>query len=182
MTAKEKHPALEVAKKRAEAAGDGVVTLSTGVRARLVPVSINLVRDAAMRVPDPEVPKFLNEEKGREEENPNDPAYLKAVAEAAEKRATAGMDAAILFGVELADGLPENDGWLRKLKFMERRGQIDLSEFDLDDPFDREFLYKKYVAVAASDMDRVSELSGFGRGEVDAALASFPGDEERGPD
>lgn len=178
---KDENPAVAVARELAEEGAPKIVTLSTGVRARLVPVGVNLVRDAAMHIQDPPVPRFLNEDKGREEENPNDPAYLAACAEAERRREAAGMDALILFGVELVDGPPQDDGWLRKLQFLAKRGELDLDRFDLDDPLEREFLYKKYVAVGSLDLIALGQVSGISRREVKAALDSFPGDTPRVP-
>jgi hypothetical protein len=171
--------ALAVARELAEEDASGVVTLSTGVRARLVPVGVNLIRDAALHIPDPPVPRFFNEDKSREEENPSDPAYQAACAGAERRREAAGMDALILFGVELADGLPEGDGWLQKLRFLAKRGGLDLDGFDLDDPLEREFLYKKYIAVGSQDLIALGQMSGISRAEVQAGLASFPGDAPR---
>jgi hypothetical protein len=171
--------ALAVARELAEENASGIQTLSTGVRARLVPVGVNLIRDAALHIQDPPVPKFLNEDKGREEENPSDPAYQAACAEAERRRENASVDALILFGVELADGVPEDGDWLKKLRFLAKRGGLDLDGFDLDDPLDRELLYKKYVAVGSDDMIALGLMSGISRMEVRAALDSFPGDTPR---
>ena len=69
------------------------------------------------------------------------------------------MDAMVMFGLELVDGMPEDDGWLRKLRFMEKRGQVDLSAYDTEDPFDLEFLYKRYIAADQEIIGRISAMS-----------------------
>ena len=82
--------------------------------------------------------------------------------------------------MELVDPLPEGDGWLKRLKLLERRGGLDLSGYDLDDEIDREFLYKKFVAVGSEDLAEIGKLSGISREAVRAAEDSFPGDTRRG--
>jgi hypothetical protein len=173
-------PAIDVAKGKVEV-GE-IHTLSTGVRARLVPVAANLITDAQMRVKDPPVPWIKDEAKGQEYENPQDPEYIRKCEEAQMKRLQAGIDVMILFGVELVDGLPEDEGWLNKLRYAEKLGHLDLSAYDLDDELERRFIYKRYVAVASRDYIEIGKLSGVGREEVKAALDSFPGDEARSTD
>jgi hypothetical protein len=180
----EKAKVKEEAKRIAREQGDGtaVVTLSTGVRARLSPVSSSLVEDMKNAVEMPKVPVVWIEAKEREEENPNDPRYIEAVNAAEMRRSDAIFDALCMFGVELEDGLPEDDKWLRKLKLLEKRGRMDLSGFDLKDEFDLEFLYKRYVAVAGADLQIIGGLHGMRPLEVARQRATFLGDERRGAD
>jgi hypothetical protein len=170
----EKHPVIQVAEAR-NAAARQVVTLSTGVRARIVPVGASLIDDVTAQVKDPPVPTFHNEDKGRDEENPNDPEYLRQMAEAQRARAVAALDAMVMFGLELTDGLPEDDKWLVKLQFLAKRGQLDLSGFDPDDPLDKEFLYKKYIATGTADLIRIGRTAGLSQGDVAEAVENFPG-------
>lgn len=169
------NPAVLIAKAHNGREGD-TITLSTGIRARLVPVAASLVAEATSLVKDPEPPVWHNPDKDRDEPNPSDPAYLKTLADNQAKRALAGLDTLTLFGVELVDPLPEDDGWLKRLRLLERRGGLDLSGYDLDDPIDREFLYKKFVAVGTDDLTEIGKLSGISREAVKAAENSFPGD------
>lgn len=163
----EKHPVVEVAHVVNEAAkGDGTVVLSTGFRARIVPVSASLIDQVTAKIKDPDVPMWKNEEKGREEPNPADPAYLKALDDAARERGIAAMDALIMFGVDLVDDIPGDSLWVKKLKFL----GIDV---DTDDPFEVEFYFKKYVAVSAEDVQLVTSRSGMTAGDVEAAERSF---------
>ena len=171
------------AKRIAQGQGDSAeVTLSTGVRVRLHPVSSSLVEEMKGAIKMPPVPKVWIEAKEREEENPNDPRYLDEVAEVERKRADAIFDALCTFGVELLDGLPEDGTWLRKLKLLEKRGALDLSGFDLEDDFDLEFLYKRYVAVAGTDLQMIGGLHGFRPLEVARQRAMFLDSTERGAD
>jgi hypothetical protein len=170
-------PALEVAKARSN--GDpksaNVRTLSDGTQVRLVPVATTLLEEVRKRVPDPVVPKVYIAEKDRHEENRSDPDYLRGLREAEDKRNAAIMDAIVLFGIELVDGMPENESWLKKLRYMEKLGELDLSAYDLEDELDKEFLYKRYIAGSASLMMDVGKLSGISEQEVSEAEKPFPG-------
>jgi hypothetical protein len=86
------------------------------------------------------------------------------------------MDAMVMFGVELVDGLPESEKWLDTLKYMEKRGMLSLEGYDLTDPLDLEFLYKRLVAVDTNIITKISELSGISAAEVERAEASFQSD------
>lgn len=165
---------VDAAKQIASGQGEEqIITLSTGVCVRLHPVSSSLVEEMKAAVPMPPVPVVYIEAKDREEENPNDPRYIDAVEEVNRKRGDAILDALLIFGVELLDGLPEDNTWLKKLRYLERRALLDLSGFDLDDDFDLEFLYKKYVGVAGTDLRIISGLHGFSPMEVARARATF---------
>lgn len=168
----------DTAKRLASGQGEStIVTLSTGVVVELHPVSSSLVEEMKAAIEMPPVPVVWIEEKEREEENPNDPRYIEAVEEVQRKRADSIFDALCTFGVELVDGLPEDDVWLKKLKLLERRGALNLSGFNLEDEFDLEFLYKRYVAVAGTDLQLIGGLHGFRPMEVARARAMFLGDE-----
>ena len=73
--------AVTVAKgEKAKQADDGALTLSTGVKARLKPVSQSIIQDAVALCKEPRVPMWANPDKdGREEPNPLHPDYLEAV-------------------------------------------------------------------------------------------------------
>lgn len=171
------------AKRIAQGQGDSAeVTLSTGVRVRLHPVSSSLVEEMKGAIKMPPVPRVWIEAKEREEENPNDPRYLDEVAETESKRAVAVFDALVTFGVELIDGLPEDKTWLKKLNLLAKRGALDLSGFDLEDDFDLEFLYKRYVAIAGTDLQWISRLHGVRPLEVARARSMFLDSEGRDTD
>jgi len=167
-------PTLQAAKRQAQGAQERqIVTLSTGVRARIKPVSAKLLDEIARSVPEPPVPKQFIDEKQREEYNPLDPTYQLAVKEANHLRGLRSTEAMIMFGVELVDAVPERSEWEPKLRFMEKRGSIDLSGYDLDDPLEREFVYKTLVAVSTPDLMVVSMASGLTNAEVADAMAAF---------
>ena len=156
---------------------ESIVVLSTGVRVRLRAVSSTLVEEIKSAIPMPDVPKIYIADKDREEENPNDPRYIEAVERSMMARADATLDALILFGVELVDGLPTDDDWINKLKMLERLGHLDLKRFNFKDEFDRVFCYKRYVAVAGADLRLVGQLHGLRPQEVARAHATFLGNQ-----
>ena len=176
-----KSPVVQVAKS-AESDELDIVTLSTGYKARIRPVGASLIDDAVARIKDPLVPTYTSEDKGREEENPHDPAYLRALKDAAKERATVAMDAMVMFGIELVDGVPEDDKWIRQLAFYAKRTGLDLSGYDLDDELEKEFLFKKYIATGTLDLLEVGKRAGLRQKDVADAVKSFPGGTAGSPD
>jgi hypothetical protein len=174
------NPTIRVAK--ALPAEKNVVTLSSGYKARIRPVPSKLLDEVASVVQDPDVPKQFVEAKGRDEYNPLDPAYLRQVRAANRARGIRITEALIMFGIDLIDPVPPNEKWLPKLRYMEKRGAINLSEFDFGNPLDCEFVFKCYVAVSTKDMMYVSLASGLTEPEVAVAMAGFPGEEARDAD
>lgn len=156
------------------------VRLQSGHFVVLHAVSASLIEEARMIVKNPPVPMFRNESKDRDEPNPSHPDYIKALEEAEQKRNIAATEAMIMFGVELcdADGSPakppQDDLWLKKLRFMERRGFISLEGYDLKDEIDQEFLYKKYFAVSAPDLMTLAKATQLDEEMVADAAATFP--------
>lgn len=178
-----KVPAVELAKRERNQDGGDIKTLSTGVRVRVLDVPPFLIDDARAMVKYPSVPMWYNENKEREEENPNDPNYIKQCEEVDRQRGIAVFDALVMFGTELIDGLPGDTKWIRQLEILNRRGNIDLSAYDLEDDIDLEFLYKKYVALRTKDdFAIIGAPSEIKAEEVEAAEAGFQGDEERSAD
>lgn len=163
-----------------------VVSLSTGVRVRVRPVSARLLDEVQRTVPHPAVPKQFLEDKGIEVENPMHPAYLREVEEANSLRGQRVTEALMLFGFELVDGVPPEESWLPKLRYLESRGMLDLSGYDLEIDLDRELLFKGMVAVGAPDLMLLSMASGLTEAEVAAAEDSFqrqkarPADKQNG--
>jgi len=155
------------------------VQLSTGVWALLQPVTAAIISEAQSEIKDPKPPMVWIEEKEREEENPNDPSYVKALEKADEQRVLAAMDAMIMMGIDLCDedgNLVEvEDGpWLKKLRLMAKRGMINLGDYDLDDEVERDFLYKRYIAVGVQDIALISSASGLTEEDIAKAERTFP--------
>jgi hypothetical protein len=170
---KEKIAALAVAEELANQ--DGILTLSTGYRAKIRPVSAQLLDSAMSRIKDPPVPEIYLEEKGRNEPNPNDPQYLKDLDEANHKRSMASVDVLILMGVQLVDPVPNDIEWLVGLQQLERLGLFDLSPYDLTNERDREFVFKRFVAVGNEDLKMITAKMGITEADIKAAEAAFSG-------
>lgn len=177
---KQKSAAVQVAKEKA-ASEEKITTLSTGVRAILVPVAASLIQAVTSKIKDPEIPIWHDPDKDRDVPNPTDPTYLKQIQEASEARAMAAVDASVMFGIELVDDIPDN-GWDKKLQYLERLGHLNLTEFDFSDELDRDFLYKRYIAVGSDDLIKIARMGGLQPDDLDAADASFPGEENGIPD
>lgn len=163
----DKNPTVEVAKKRRAAEKtDKTHILSTGVKVRLRPVSAALIAEVTSRLKYPKVPKYFNEDKGREEENPVHPDYLAEKQEIDNQRGLAAMDAMAMFGVELVDDMPTDDVWVKKLQLLG-------VQFDAKDPVEREFYYKKHVVVSGGDYALLGRLSGLTEEAIASAAESF---------
>lgn len=152
--------------------------LSTGYRVRIIPVSTALIVDAQNQVEEPKPPMWHNEDMDRDEPNYNDPGYKRAMKKYSDQRGEAALNALLLFGLELVDPLPDDNRWIKKLRHLEKRGQLDLSEYDLEDEFDRELVFLRYVATTATDLEEIGIASGIRQAETRRARGIFPGDEE----
>lgn len=165
--------AVAVAKEKATHQTVREIVMANGVRVVVTPVAATLIDEVTSRVKRPRPPLVHMEDKGRDEPNFSDPDYLDALEQSNRDRSNAGMDALILFGVDLPDGLPEDDKWVSKLKLMEKMGKLDLAAFDLDDEIEREFLYKRYVLADKELIDAISAVSGLSEEEIKEAEESF---------
>ena len=146
-----KPAAVQVANERKQDEEKGARTVERfGVRARLIPVPEGILEDAERRIEDPPVPIIKDDEQGTEYENPSDPQYLRELGEADAKRGIAAIEAMCLFGVQLFDGLPEDDTWRKKLAFYEKRGHIDLSWVDWESGSDCEVVYSLHDTPGSS--------------------------------
>lgn len=174
---------LEAKKQRDQEEKGDIMVLDSGVRVRVKQVPPGLLQDVVSHIEEPSVPTWYNEDKGRNEPNPNSPDYIKALQKYEEEQSLAMLDVIALFGLELVDGLPEDKSWIRKLKIIARRSKLDLSDYDLDDEIDVKFLYIRFIALAGSDYIKLGQvLSGISEGDVSAAQNMFPGDEGRSTD
>ena len=147
--------------------------LSTGIKVKLVPVPSATVVQAQRMIVNPPVPRIAIEGKEGLHENPVDPDYLQKIQDLNLERAEAQFDILALFGVILVDGLPDDDEWLQKLKLLVKFGRLDIDKYDLDDPLEREFVYKRYIAMSNSDWEILTELSGLSAEDVETAQDNF---------
>lgn len=173
-----KKAALDAAKEQRDALANREFDLPYGMKGKVVPVAARLLDEVTSRIKDPEPPMVVLEGKEKPEPNPFDPGYVRAKSEAESKRGSVGMDALIMFGLELTTPLGTN-GWLSKLKLMERMGQIDLAMYDLQDELDLEYVYKRYIASTAEILAAIGEVSGLSSEGIAAAESSFQGNAAR---
>lgn len=175
--------AVTVAKERINETDDRMRVLEDGTRIRLRPVPQVAIQDGIALLEEPRVPMWQNPDKdGREEPNPMDPDYLQARERYEREKHRVTFDVTAMFAIELVDGLPENDDWLSQLRLMARLGRLDLDPFDLDDPIDLEYLYKRFRALSNEMYIEIGMLSGLSQSEVSRAARSFRGHEKRGTD
>ena len=146
--------------------------LSTGYYAKIVPVGATLIQEASRSVQDPPIPVVHDEVQG-DIENPMDPNYARAMEAAEQKRELVATDTIIFFGVELRDPVPSTEGWLPKLLWLQKRGNLDLSSYDLEDELDIELVFKKYIVVGTMDLIKIGAMAGLQQGDVEAAMKSF---------
>ena len=158
--------------KKVESGDANTRTLNSGVEVRISRVGQLLIDDAVNRVEEPKVPLVFSEDHQRDIENPNHPNYLIDMAAYERRQSQAAIDAAVLWGIELVEGLPEDEEWLRKLVFYSKRGHIDLSEFDLEEEFDQKYLYKRYIALDADELSDLLPLMISGVTEEDVQKAA----------
>lgn len=164
------NPVIETAKEKEQ---EKVYTLDSGVKVILRPIAPALLQTIMAKIVDPPVPIKYSEEKGTKQEDPFDSEYIRTVNENNQRRAQASMDAMAMFGLELVDGLPEDDTWIKYLRQLEKLGHLDLSEYDFDDPIEKEFLYKKFVAMKTSDFTKIGRLTGISQEAISQAEQPF---------
>lgn len=159
-----------------------IKVLSTGVRVIIPGVSQFMLQDMAMASETVKAPRFVDPETGREVENLNDPDYIEAVNASNMKKGLRLMDA-ILVGVILVDGLPEDEDWIDELRFQEKLGAINLSNLDFNRKIEKEYAYKKYVAFRSKDdTDLLNTRVRKVEESAEKTDAIFPADEARPTD
>ena len=175
MSGKSSEEAIEAAAEaveESEAPQNSVVTLSNGIRLRLKPVPPFLVRQAAMKLERPRVPK-MDIGKGREEDNPDNPSYQEALAEFENRSTDAAVNVMLAAGTEVEfvpKGIaePDSDDWLPLMAVLE-------IEIDLDRPIARYLAWMRYVALAtAADVTVITSAmsKGIGLTEEDVAATA----------
>src|SRR5512147_358179 len=91
-----------------------------GITFKLKKVSRILIVDATRKIKLPKPPIMMNEDKGREEENPTDPDYQAALADANYLRAMTVINVYVTLGtkpIKVPENLepPESDNWIDEL-------------------------------------------------------------------
>lgn len=161
-----------------------IITLANGIVLRCKPVPAAVQRRIAIKIPLPS-PPMVPGAGGELEENPSDPDYEKALAEAHDERLQKVNEALFVLGTEcvsVPDGMfrPEEDGWVEPLLFVG-------ADVDTSSPLAR---YKDWLDLYAvqlqSDQGQiwfgVVGRSGILEREVANALDSFRRRSGRRPD
>lgn len=171
----EKNPAVRAAKKVATGT---VYTFNSGVKAKVHKLSQSLVNDVVNALDEPMVPQVFDADSQRHVPNPSDPEYIAAVRAYEKQQINAMLDACWYFGLELVAPMPDAATWLPGLKFMSKRGHLDLSGYDLDDAAELEFLYKRYVVADIEEINTLmpTMIEGVTEEDVQKARDSFRGD------
>jgi hypothetical protein len=156
------------------------ITLSTGVRLEIKPVSYYAVNLALSFLT---MPVVHISEKGRDEPNPGDPAYVRAMEEYANDYSRVVNDTLIMLGSKLAgvpEGVPgpDDEEWQDMLRSLDERIEIPT------DPRRRYLLWVKTVAISTTeDAMLVGQVAkretGTPEEEVGQAAEGFRGAEER---
>lgn len=167
--------------------GQELITLSTGVVLRLMKPSRFLLQEKARQMlpKQPKAPKVFVESKGREEENPADPDYIEAIGRWTAEWAEASENATILMGTvieSLPEGFerPEDTSWAQELA----------DAYGLEVPSSKPLRYCAWLklwAVRTDDdaqrlKDATDSLLGIPQRQVEEAMESFRGGEERSED
>ncbi len=154
------------------------LTLSTGYTVKIKPVSQLTIEESQAQVQYPPVPIIHDEEKDRAFPNPNDPTYQQQCRDVDTRRGVVALETALLLGVDVE--MPEGEGWIQKLHQMHKRKLLDLSEFDFEDKYDKEFLFKKHIAFGGQqDFELLmSYVSGMSEEAIQEAMSRFRADKE----
>jgi hypothetical protein len=172
--------ALESAVEIAEVAEEPLqldrITLSNGIVLKLKSVPPFLARQAVISLQRPKPPRVFLEDKGREEENPNDPVYLDELRLYEARSIEVGVNVMLLTGTEVQEipnGCygPEDDGWLENLEALD-------VVVEREKPRARYLAWLRYYALQSTlDITRVTAALGRRVGlseeEVAASADSF---------
>ena len=171
----------ETEKKNAN--GRAIVDLSTGVRLKIRPVPRHFLYEVSRRFVRPK-PPMVDVGKGRLEENSGDPDYAEALERYLGDVATAGTDAALLFGTEI-DQIPDNVLEPNDKEFIEQMEILGLERLDSEKA---RYLYwvKSVAAPLTNDINTLLEelgrLSGVAESDVEDAVSRFRSVTSRGED
>lgn len=152
----------------------GGLTLSTGVVVRAKPMSKQVYVKVLRKFPPPTVPVVYMPDKEREEENPSDPEYLRALQEQRITSALAIGDAAQVLGLEVVS-IPEGFPGPGSPEWLEERDLLGLSSGDSSAA--RRLDWMKYKAAPADDdykaiMLAVGRATGTPEADVTEAVKS----------
>jgi hypothetical protein len=168
-----KSPAVTAAKKKESIVdADNIYTSKGGIRVRIHTINQLLIEEAVNELQEPKVPVIIDEDKGYTIENPDSPQYKRDMEAFERKQYMATLDAALLWGIELLDPIPDDDTWIKKLRFFSKRNpQVNIDQYDMDEPIEREFVYKKFVAINTDELVNLMDMIVEGVSEEDKEKA-----------
>lgn len=156
--------------------------LSNGIILAIKSVPPFLVQAVQNEFRPPNPPKVYIEEKGRDEENPNDPAYLRQLEELSEKQDLAVNDLFLAAGtsvVSVPEGYfkPEDDDWIAVVEFAQNITGTKI-QIDRDDKIKRYLHWLRFYALeTGGDIALATslpmQLAGIREGEVDEVMDAF---------
>lgn len=160
-------------------------TSKNGIIFKIKKVPNMLIADANRKIVFPRVPTVFIEDKGREEENPNDPDYMRDLREAQTRQGMMGVNTYISFGTEVKH-IPEG-----MVDYLSQEWSEDIEEITgLEIPKKgkgRYCAWVKYYALDDEDMTdlniQIARFSGsIPERDVTDAEDSFRDNEEGAPD
>lgn len=151
---------------------------STGIQITLKAAPALLIEQSQSLIKAPKPPKQKLED-GREVVNELHPDHQEALQRYDRECNMAALDTMVMFSVGLPDGLPEDKDWIKQLKYLEKHNRFSLNGYDLDDEDDREFIYKRYIALGNDELLLVSKINGIRQEDVEAFSDTFQSTEKR---
>lgn len=165
--------------------------LTNGIVLKMKPVPPLLLSAIQSEFKPPKPPMVMNTDKGREEENPNDPTYLREMEEFVARQDAATNDLVLAIGTEVIsvpEGyyLPEQDNWIAKIEFANRLTGVELI-IDRDDPVKRYLQWLRFYAIETTTDGAMAagipmQLIGIREGEVEEVIDYFRDLQTRSPD
>lgn len=153
-----------------------LVVLTSGVELRVRRVASSVFADMLAELEPPSPPLVWIAEKGRQEENPDDPDFLEAKMAHQSRIAKVMSDAVIILGTELVSvpkGFPgpKDENWNARMRALGRRFESEADQY---------LAWVKYEAGAAdTDFNTIWEAVGRQASVVEkdagAAARRFPG-------
>lgn len=156
--------------------------LSNGVILKIKSVPPFLVQAVQNEFKTPTPPKVFIEEKGREEENPNDPEYLRLLVELEEQQTLAVNDLFLAAGTEFISAPegyygPEDDDWIAVVEFAQNITRKEI-HIERSDKIKRYLHWLRFYALeTGGDIALATslpmQLAGIREGEVEEVMESF---------
>ena len=162
------------------------IELPSGIKLHLKKSPPFVLQQAVSNLEEPKVPMWTNPDKGREEENPNDPDYRAALLSYHGKAGAAALNALLLFGVEVLH-IPKGVQTIEDTTWSEELAFLNMPVPDDSASRVRKLMWLKTVALDTDELVQVVSqglfaLQGLSEEDVQQAIDSFRSGAERGAD